>query len=155
MHIKKALIILFSHHHKNTEKIAQVIAGAIGAEIKTPKETDPNAVLGYDLVGFGSGVYFGKLHKELLEFADELPQVQGNKAFIFSTSGEEGKGSKFHKPLREKLLVKGFIVAGEFNCQGLDTFGFNKLRGGVGKGRPNQDDLKQAEVFAQNLILAK
>ncbi len=148
----KALILLFSYHHKNTEKIAETIAHTIGAEIKNLQQADPNDISNFDLVGFGSGVYFGKLHKALLEFADKLPSVQGKKAFIFSTSGEDRKdaNSKFHKKLREKLEAKGFVIAGEFNCQGLDTYAFNKFLG-IGKGRPNQEDLQHAETFALTL----
>ncbi len=86
-----AIIILFSYHHKNTEKIAQVIATTLGAEIKTPDQVDPTSLSNYDLVGFGSGIYFGKHHKVLLEFADKIPQVSNKKAFIFSTSGQTGK----------------------------------------------------------------
>jgi flavodoxin len=146
-------IILFSYHHKNTEKIAQVIAKTIGAEIKTPEQTDPNTIANLELIGFGSGVYFGKLDKTLLELVDKIPLATGKKAFIFSTSGRVGKAAaKFHKPLKEKLEAKGYTVVGEFNCAGFDTFGPLKIVGGTNKGRPNADDLKQAETFAQSLL---
>lgn len=119
-----SVIILYSYHHKNTEKIAQVIAKVIGAEIKTPEQTDINTIGNFELVGFGSGVYFFKLGKTLLELADKIPQATGKKAFIFSTSGRAGKAaSKFHKPLKEKLEAKGYTVVGEFNCAAFDTFG--------------------------------
>ena len=85
-----SLIILVSYHHKNTEKVAQVIAKTLEAEIKTPEQTNSESISNYDLIGFGSGVYFGKLHKDLLEFADKFPQVVNKKAFIFSTSGRTG-----------------------------------------------------------------
>ena len=145
-----SLVILVSYHHKNTEKIAQVIAKTLGAEIKNPQQVDTQNVANYDLVGFGSGNYLGKPHKDLLQLADKLPQAAGKKAFIFSTSGREG--TKFHKLLKEKLLSKGFTVVGEFNCAGFDTFGVLKIGGGLNKGRPNDDDLKQAEAFAQTLL---
>ena len=145
------IIVLFSYHHKNTEKIAQVISSTIGAEIKTTDQVDPTALSNYDLVGFGSGVYFGKLHKVLLEFADRIPQVSNKKAFIISTSGQTGNMTKFHKQLREKLQSKGFDIVNEFNCAAFDTFGALKIFGGLNKGRPNEEDLKQAETFAQTL----
>jgi flavodoxin len=136
----------------NTEKVARTIASILGAEIKTPQQTDPSSLSGYDLVGFGSGVYYGNLGKELLEFVDKIPQVTGNKAFMFSTSGRTGKGAaKFHESLREKLQSKGFTVVGEFNCGGFDTFGALRIMGGINKGRPNEEDLKQAEAFARSL----
>jgi flavodoxin len=148
----KTLIICFSYHHKNTAKIALVFASTLNAEIKTPPEVNPNGLSEYDLIGFGSGIYFGKHHKVLLDLADKLPQVTNKKAFIFSISGRTGNTtSKFHKQLREKLQSKGFEIAGEFNCAGLDTYGITKIVGGLNKGRPNKDDIKQAEAFAQSL----
>ncbi|MGA3112512.1 MAG: flavodoxin family protein [Candidatus Bathyarchaeia archaeon] len=149
----KSVIVLFSYHHKNTEKIAQAIAKVIGAEIKTPEQIDSNTLASLELVGFGSGVYFGKLGKPILELADKIPQVSGKKAFIFSTSGRAGKAAaKFHKPLKEKLESKGYTVIGELNCASFDTYGLLKITGGINKGRPNEDDLKQAETFAKHLL---
>ena len=149
----KSVIVLFSYHHKNTEKIAQAIANVIDAEIKTPEQIDPNTLASLELVGFGSGVYFGKLGKPILELADKIPQASGKKAFIFSTSGRAGKAAaKFHKPLKEKLESKGYTIIGELNCASFDTYGLLKITGGINKGRPNEDDLKQAETFAQHLL---
>jgi flavodoxin len=51
----KSLIVLFSYHHNNTEKIAKVIAKVLDAEIKTPDQINPEEIQYYDLVGFGSG----------------------------------------------------------------------------------------------------
>ena len=34
------------------------------AEVKTPSEVDPNGLSDYDLVGFGSGISFGKHYKD-------------------------------------------------------------------------------------------
>jgi flavodoxin len=148
----KTLVICFSYHHKNTAKIALTFAGILNAEIKTPQEINPNGLSEYDLIAFGSGIYFGKHHKSLLELADKLPQVTNKKAFIFSTSGQTGRTARFHKQLREKLQSKGFEIVGEFNCAGLDTYGLMKIVGGLNKEHPNKDDIKQAEAFAQSLI---
>lgn len=144
----KTLIICFSYHHKNTEKIASIFAKNLDAEIKTPAQVDPNSLSNYDLVGFGSGIAFGKHYQELLDLAGKLPKATNTKAFIFSTSGQTGKTSKFHKKLREALESKGFMIVEEFNCAGFDTYGALKLFGGIQKGHPDDDDLKQAEAFA-------
>jgi flavodoxin len=119
--------------------------------MKPPAEVDSNGLSEYDLVGLGSGIYFGKHHTVLLDFADKLPQVTSKKAFIFSTSGQTGNRPKFHQALREKLQSKGYEIVGEFNCAGFDTYGLLKIAGGIKKGHPNKDDLKQAEIFAQSL----
>jgi flavodoxin len=148
----KTLIICFSYHHKNTEKIASALAKTLGAEVKAPSEVDLNGLSDYDLVGFGSGISFGSHYKVLLDFADKLPAVTCKKAFIFSTSGQTGNTTKFHRKLREKLESKGFTVAGDFNCGGFDTYGLLKIVGGIQKGHPDEEDLKQAETFAQTLM---
>ena len=151
----KTLIICFSYHHKNTEKLASVFAKTLEAEVKAPSEVDPNGLSEFDLIGFGSGISFGNHYKMLLDLVDNLPPVTNKKAFIFSTSGQTGNQPKFHKKLREKLAFKGFNVIGEFNCAGFDTYGVLKIVGGIQKGHPTEDDLKQAEDFVKGLVLKK
>jgi flavodoxin len=147
----RTLIICFSYHHKNTEKIASVLAKALDAEVKSPKEVDAATLSGFDLVGFGSGIAFGSHYKELLDLAENLPVASNGKAFVFSTSGQTGKTDKFHKKLKEKLQSKGYIVIGDFNCAGFDTYGALKIFGGINKSHPDQEDLKKAEEFSLNL----
>jgi len=149
----KSLLVLFSFHHKNTEKIANVFAKVLDAQIRRPQRINPEELQEYSLIGFGSGIYDAKHHKALLDLADKLPQVTNRKAFIFSTSGvtEESEVAKAHSPLRGKLQSKGYMVVDEFNCAGFNTNSVLKLFGGINKGRPNAKDLKHAEKFAQNL----
>ena len=149
----KSLLVLFSYHHKNTEKVANVFAKVLDAQIKTPQKIHPEELQEYNLIGFGSGIYDEKHHKLLLEFADKIPQVTNRKAFIFSTSALQGKAkvAKDHSLLREKLQSKGYMIVDEFSCKGFNTNSFLKYFGGMNKGRPNAKDLKHAEEFAQNL----
>jgi flavodoxin len=148
-----ALIVLFSYHHKNTEKIAKVFAEVLDAQIKAPQQTSPKELQQFALVGFGAGIDSGKHYRELLDFADSLPQVADKKAFIFSTSGVTGekKLAKDHLALKEKLQSKGYLIVDEFQCKGFNTNSFLKYFGGINKGRPNEEDLKHAEEFVQNL----
>ncbi|MBA7543898.1 hypothetical protein ES705_36241 [subsurface metagenome] len=153
----KSLLVLFSYHHNNTEKIANVLAKVLEAQIKTPQQTNPQELQEYNLIGFGSGIYDEKHHKVILDLADTLPQVINKKAFIFSTSGVSRKFAidnsidDPHKPLREKLQSKGYTIVDEYNCVGFNTNSFLRIFGGINKRRPNEKDLKQVEEFAQNL----
>jgi flavodoxin len=149
----KTLLVLYSYHHMNTEKIAKVMAKVLDAQIKTPKQVNPQELQEYDLIGFGSGIYGEKHHKLLLDIADKLPVVSNKKAFIFSTSAIMGKEkvAQDHSKLREKLQSKGYIIIDEFACKGFNTNSFMKYLGGMNKGRPNAEDLEHAEEFAQNL----
>ncbi len=158
---EKILLVVFSYHHMNTEKVAKVFAKVLEAQIKTPQQIRPEELRDYDLVGFGSGIYSEKHHQSLLDLADRLPQVTRGKAFIFSTNGapaalfSEGmnreQSAKNHLKLREKLRSKGYVIAGEFSCPGFNTNSFLRRIGGINKGRPNAEDLKRAEEFALGL----
>ena len=153
----KSLVVVFSYHHKNTEKIANACAKALGAAVKTPQQVKPEEIAGYDLVGFGSGIYSATFHESLLDLADRLPQVSDKKAFLFSTYGAPAvfAGGDFvknnHAQIREKLQIKGYTVIGEFGCAGWNTNSFLKYFGGLNKGRPDAEDLKDAEAFARDM----
>jgi flavodoxin len=149
----KSLIVVFSYHQKNTQKVAQVMAKVLDAQVKSPQETSSDELNKYDLLGFGAGIDSGKHYRELLDFADALLKVIDKKAFIFSTSGMTGKKklAKDHLALREKLQSKGYLIVDEFQCKGFNSNSFLKYFGGINKGRPNQEDLKEAEEFALSL----
>jgi flavodoxin len=104
-------------------------------------------------VGFGAGIDSGKHYKVLLDFADNLSQVKGKKAFIFSTAGltSDKKRGKNHSKIREKLQSKGYSIINEFQCKGFNTNSFLKVFGGMNKDSPTAEDLKAAEQFAQTL----
>jgi flavodoxin len=149
----KTLLIVYSYHHNNTQKIAETFAQSLSATIVTPQQTDPAMLQQYDLIGFGAGIDSGKHYKPLLDFADQLPSVEGKKAFIFSTSGVSNPKykTKIHTALREKLQAKGYLIVDEFNCHGFNTNSFLKAFGGMNKGRPNSEDLEKAEEFVLSL----
>ena len=157
----KTLIICISIHHNNTEKIAKAIADILDAKLIKPRDVDIDSLSEYDLIGFGSGIYFGKHQKSLFKLAKKLPVFKGKKSFIFSTSGVSNchniinnilnRTLHFHNPLKKGLLEKGFDIIGGFDCRGFDTVGPFKLIGGISKGRPNEKDLEQAESFAKRL----
>jgi len=157
----KSLIVVYSYHHNNTQKLAEVFAKALNAEVKSPQQTNPEELQEYDLVGFGSGIDSGKHYKVLLDFADKLPQVANKRALVFSTSGMpigvsgqqqlEKYIHKCHTTLKETLQSKGYTIVGEFGCAGFNTNKFLKYFGGINKGRPNREDLKHAEEFVSKL----
>lgn len=124
----------------------------LNADVLELKEAKNHFSLEYDLFGFGSGVYFGKLDKGLFDFVDKLPETT-KKAFVFSTRGRNSLfQNSYHKALREKLNHKGYRVVAEFSCRGFsDYHKIFKLFGGVNKGHPNKKDLEKAKMFVQQL----
>ena len=149
----KSILIVISIHHNKTGKIADTMAKILDAQIKQPQNVNPEKLIDYDFVGFGSGIYDYTTHKALSNLVDKLPKVDNKKAFIFSTAGlsNKKKAKKDHSKLRGKLESKGYIIVNEFQCKGFNTNSFLKYFGGMNKGRPNAADLKNAEEFARNL----
>lgn len=145
----KTLIVYKSVHQLNTEKVARAMADAVGAELRTVDEASPALLEAYDLIGFGSGLFYGKHHQALLDFVSSLPQ-QDKAAFVFSTSG--GTLKRIHRDLRDALVQKGFRIQGEFLCPGFEMFGVFKYFGGFRKGRPNSKDLEKARAFVRSLL---
>jgi flavodoxin len=90
----RTVILCDSVHHQNTAKIARAIAEPLAAAVLEPEQARQDILDQYDLIGFGSGVYFGRLHPALFAWLDNLPDklpaltnTYSKPAFIFSTSG--------------------------------------------------------------------
>ena len=155
--VRTSLLVLYSYHHHNTEKVARVFAEVLDATIKAPEDVDPEELQAYDLIGFGSGISSAKHHTSVLELADRLPQATGRRAFIFSTCGApeiavtEEFVAKNHSPLRERLQFNGYRIVDEFCCVGHNTNSFLRFFGGINKHRPSAEDLKRAREFALSL----
>ena len=145
----KVLIIYHSEHHGNTKKIAKSMAEKVGTDILKAADVNLNKFGKYDTIGFGSGVYNGKLHKELSEILSKLHQQDDKKAFIFSTTGSKTYSFIAHERFRPILEEKGFEIIGEFSCLGFDTA---ITKEGINKGRPNKQDTRDAEDFIINII---
>jgi flavodoxin len=156
----KILIVYRSQHRMNTQKVARAMAEATGATLATVDEVRPEDFDGYDLMGFGSGIYGGRHHQDLFALVERMTPGEGRKVFVFSTSGVAK--DEYHRPLRDALAGKGCRVVGEFECPGeYSPLGVNlNLRGGLGwlagknRGRPDEKDLTDARTFARGLATA-
>lgn len=148
------IIIVYSYHHGNTAKIANVFSEVLDAKVLTPEEVIPENLKDYELIGLGAGIDSGKHYKPLLDLADRIPAVRDKKCFIFSTSAVQGESKvyKDHSALRQKLQSKGYFVLDEFSCKGFNTNSFLKYIGGMNKGKPDNTNLKHAEEFAVCLL---
>ncbi|MFM7291961.1 MAG: flavodoxin family protein [Planctomycetia bacterium] len=144
------LILCKSVHHGNTAKVAKAMAGVLGAEIAAPEAVPYTSLQDRPLVGFGSGVYYGRMHDGLHEWLQGLPESPGamTPAFVFSTSGLPRLAWFWHRPLRRLLARKGFHIVGEFSCGGHDTWGPLGLTGGLNRTHPDERDLERARAFA-------
>jgi flavodoxin len=148
----KSLIICSSKSHGNTRRVADRMAEVLDAEVVTPESVDPATLPEYDLVGFGSGIYYMTVDARLRNLILHLPTVDHVRAFTFFTSGaREVPLLGYRKPVRKWLQAKGFDVIGSFCCRGFDTVGPFGYFGGINRGRPDDYDLDRAAAFAAHL----
>ncbi|OBH89899.1 flavodoxin family protein [Mycobacterium scrofulaceum] len=149
----RSLIVCASRSHGNTRLVANRMAEALDAEVVTPESVGPEIVRDYDLVGFGSGIYYMMADARLRRLIRQLPAADHHTAaFTFFTSGaREIPLFGYHRPIRDKLELKGFEVIGSFSCRGFDTVGPFGFIGGINRGRPNEHDLGRAAAFAARM----
>lgn len=147
----KVLIVYQSVHHGNTRVIAEALTKALFAECREVGQVRPQDLRGYDLIGFGSGIYFGRHHQSVIKLAERMQPIPGQRTFIFSTAGLPLLSKRWHRILREALAGHGVPVVGEFCCAGYDTYAIFGVIGGIHHGRPEQQDVDRAVAFARGL----
>ncbi len=149
-HPVRVALIVESVHHDNTRKIAHAMAHALAADVLSPEEVTADGLTAYDVVGLGSGIYFGRHHSSVIRLAKSLDRIP-RCVFIFSTAGLPWLRRVFHWALRRVLVRKGCFVIGEFSCRGWDTVGPLCLVGGLNRRHPNDGDLERATRFADQV----
>ncbi|MBR4234851.1 MAG: flavodoxin [Clostridia bacterium] len=145
----KTAIVYYSRHHGNTKKLLDAIAQADKDITLIDVTEQPDAdVSACDRIGFASGIYYGGFAKQLIEYARaHLPE--GKDVFYVYTHG--APAGRFLKGIREIAARKNCREAGEYRCQGYDTFGPFKLVGGIAKGHPTQAEIDGAVEFYKKL----
>lgn len=121
----------------NTKKVAEAIAGALKVEARSISEPLSEPV---DLLFVGSGLYAGSVREGLKTFLSDLTAEQVGRVAVFSTAA----GNKLPDGQIEALLkLKGIPVSPKsYHCRARFLF--------LNKGRPNAQDLKDAEAFARD-----
>src|SRR5690606_12763486 len=139
--------------HATTRSVAEAIAGVLRADIVSPADATPDMLGRYELVGVGSGIYFGRIAGELRDWMRQLPRSSARRpAFVFSTSGLSCLAAIWHREPKRLLRQRGFEIIGEFGCRGFDTVGPLWLIGGLNRRHPDAADLARAVQFARTLL---
>lgn len=146
----KILIIAKSRHYDNTLKIAEAMCEAAPATLVNFDDVNNYKLDDYDIIGFGSGIYFGKHDKELMKFVAGLHNDNAY-TFVFSTSGSKNF-ERNNASLINLLKSKNKVVLGSFGCLGLDKFFIFALGGGINKGKPDTDDFDAAQQFICEIV---
>jgi flavodoxin len=144
------LLVCVSVSHGNTRRVADVMAEVLGATVVEPEEVTAADLAGFDLVGFGSGIFNQRMHRRLRDFAASLPEGGlHSRAFVFGTSGFPPLTTK---PLQRQLGRAGLTVVDGFFCRGYDTSPPFGWFGGTKRNRPDSSDLASAKEFARALV---
>jgi len=151
----KVAIAYNSQHHGNTKKLLDAIK-EWGDSIKYPediklinvvecKEADLSE---YDIIGFASGVYFGKFSDAVIKFAKKnLPSQK--RVFLINTYGVKGN---YTKEMERIFAEKSCRLLGIYGCRGFDTYGPFKIIGGIAKGHPDENDVKGVLDFFMRVV---
>ena len=144
----KTVICCYSRHHGNTRKVAEAMAQEGQVDLMDVTSRQPVRLEEYDCIGFAPGIYGFEFHKAVAAFARQyLPE--GKPVFFVCTyGGLRGAGAK---ELEKLARERGCPVLGTFGCKGYDTFGPFRLVGGIAKGHPDEQDLKNAREFFREM----
>jgi flavodoxin len=144
----KVAIAYYSQHHGNTKKLLDAIKGSGNVELINVVEYKKADLSEYDIIGFASGIYFGKFSKAVIEFARNN-LTSKKRVFLINTYGIKGN---YTKAMRQIIAEKSCQLLGTYGCRGFDTFGPLKLVGGIAKGHPDDNDVKGAIEFFRKII---
>ena len=113
----KAAIIYASVHHGNTKKVVEAIAGENVVDLIDATKEKERDLSGYDLIGFASGVYYGKFHQTVLNFASASLPANRN-VFLICTCGGSAEEYNWVEPYMRSKQVVGldFYSAGQGGC---------------------------------------
>lgn len=146
---KKIAITYASTHHGNTYKLVKAIADTYGVDLIDATKQNSADLSSYDLIGFASGIDFGKFYGSIETFAKEnLPSDK--KVFFLYTCAQVRKG--FTDSISEIADQKKAVILGEYGCKGFNTYGPWKVIGGMNKKHPTEDEIMQAVEFFRTCI---
>lgn len=124
----------------NTKKLAEAVAGAVGAEalpISVPVE-EP-----VDVLFLGNSYYAFTIDPEVRRFVASLDAAKVGRIVNFGSAAM--LSSTYKKVAAEAAKAGVPMDPREFHCRGEFK--------GVHKGRPNAEDLEAAARFAKSIVL--
>ena len=146
--MENAIIIYASTHHGNTRKLVEAIAETYHIPLIDATQQKQADLSGYDLIGFASGIDFGRFYAPVETFLqDNLPE--GKQVFFLYTCARPG--NRFTQTIQAEARKKNARILGEYGCRGYNTYGPWKWIGGMNRNHPSQQELQQALHFFASL----
>ena len=122
----------------NTKRLAEAIAEELGVQALPISAPITEKV---DVLFLGNSYYAFTIAPEVREFVAGLEKDKVGKIINFGTAAMM---NSTYKKVRSVAATKGIpVLDREFHCKGEFK--------GMNKGRPNEDDLKAARVFAKSI----
>ncbi len=123
----------------NTKRMAEAVADAIGVKALPITEGIDEPV---DILFLGNSYYAFSIDPEVKNFIRSLKKDKVGKIVNFGSAAMLNSTFKKVKAEADKVGIP--MDEREFHCKGEFK--------GIHKGRPNQDDLKDAAAFAKSII---
>ena len=151
----KCLIVYFSQTN-STKIIAESIGSAIkdlswDVELINIKYDKIENIKEYDLIGFGTPVYYYRLPFLVEDYLKSLPDLKNKPVFSFITYGTY----YFDVPIKIDNILndKNTITLGFFSARGADKY-LGYLQQGVlfSNNHPNKQEIGEAKTFAKSII---
>ena len=147
--MKKIVIVYESVHQRNTKKLVKAISERYNLTLIDAKSEEKIDLFEYDIIGFASGIDFGKFYPNIEQCLKEnLPE--NKNVFFMYTCAKPNK--KFTQAIKTEALKKNANILGEYGCKGYNTYGPWKLIGGINKHHPDDNDISGAIKFFENII---
>ena len=147
--MSRTAIIYASKHQGNTYKLVKAISEKYDIDQVEAENVHFMDLSPYDLIGFASGIDFGKFYPSVEQFLkDNLPE--NKKVFFLYTCAK--KNPKFIERIKMEALERKAVIMGEYGCRGYNTYGPWKVIGGMNKNHPSQEELEEAIHFYESLL---
>ena len=123
----------------NTQRLAEAVAGAVGAEALPLSAAIEEPV---DILFLGNSYYAFSIDPEVRDFLRSLDKSKVGRIVNFGSAAMLNSTWKKVKAEADKAGIP--MDEREFHCRGEFK--------GLHKGRPNEDDLKEAAAFAKAVV---
>lgn len=149
----KIRIVCFSQTG-NTRKVAKAMASVFSGaghdvRILSLDKASHDELADADLIGVGAPCFESQAPTPVRDFLKHLPEMDGKKAFVFSTSG--GAPGRVLYDLARPLQDRGGDIVAGFLCRGTCFYPIPCLVGRF-PDRPGEMDLTESEQFASALL---
>lgn len=110
----KSLIVYGSHHHGSTEALVKAIAEQYPVDLLDAESGQLISLEEYDLIGFASGIDFGKFYPQVTEIARKLPV--GKEIYALFTCARDN--GKYGDEILQIASEKNCTYLGKYGCRG-------------------------------------